>query len=104
MWPEFVRKITLLLLYDRLNSQNFRPRYWKPGNWFAQGEKEGEREQHEAGSSTFRANGSRMSSGKPQKQNLFMNDASDKDKQQPDDKNKLLEINALMANNMDLDR
>ncbi len=103
MWPEFVRKITLLLLYDRLNSQNFRPRYWKPGNWFSQGEKEADKEhQTEAGSITNRASGSRMSSSKLQKQNLFLGDGGDKEKQS-EEKNKLLEINALMANNLDID-
>ncbi len=105
MWPEFVRKITLLLLYDRLNSQNFRPRYWKPGNWFIQSEKVYEKEHNEAGPSTNRANssGRKMSSDKTQKPNFFINDNSDKDKQS-DEKNKLLEINALMNNNLDIDR
>lgn len=34
MWPEFIRKLTILLLYDRLNSSFYQPQSWKPGTWF----------------------------------------------------------------------
>ena len=33
MWPEFVRKITILLLFDRLNSTEFKPKYCELGPW-----------------------------------------------------------------------
>lgn len=35
MWPEFIRKMTVLLLYDRLNPSVFTPKSWKPGIWYS---------------------------------------------------------------------
>ncbi|CAF0733223.1 unnamed protein product [Brachionus calyciflorus] len=35
IWPEFIRKMTILLLYDRLNYPEFTPKYWKPGFWYS---------------------------------------------------------------------
>lgn len=101
MWPEFVRKITLLLLYDRLNSQNFRPRYWKPGNWFLQANDLQSDSPKKDQEGNHRPNGSRHSSSRTQKNSLFM-DESDTNKKDTIDKNSLLEISTLMANNLDI--
>lgn len=35
IWPEFIRKLTILLLYDRKNFQVFEPRNWTPGIWYS---------------------------------------------------------------------
>lgn len=96
MWPEFVRKITILLLYDRLNSKTFRPRYWKPGNWFLQMTGEAE----EDGSATVRQRSSRTSSSKATKSNLFMEEP---EPEKAIENNSLLEINSLMNSNLDIE-
>lgn len=109
MWPEFVRKITLLLLYDRINSQNFRPRYWKPGSWFlesnegvaaAVGQATGSNKKEQIEAVTFRGNTSRMSSAKLSK-NSFFNEEIEV-KEQKVEKNNLLDINTIMASNLDI--
>lgn len=46
MWPEFIRKMTVLLLYDRLNPSVFTPKSWKPGIWYFIGNKN--RNEHES--------------------------------------------------------
>jgi hypothetical protein len=30
IWPEFIRKMTILILFDRINSDHFRPQYFRP--------------------------------------------------------------------------
>lgn len=108
MWPEFVRKITLLLLYDRINSQNFRPRYWKPGSWFLESNDAGQamgqaatgNKKDQIESVTFRGNTSRMSSAKLSKNSFFPEENEVKEKSV--EKNSLLDINTIMASNLDI--
>jgi hypothetical protein len=103
MWPEFVRKLTILLLYDRLNSKTFRPRYWKPGNWFlnmSNEQKEAERkmEEERGVSSTSRRSSNVNVDAKAL--NFFTGEAPKDEKKE--DKNSLIEIKTLMASNLDL--
>lgn len=104
MWPEFVRKLTILLLYDRLNSKTFRPRYWKPGNWFlsmTNEQKEAEKKMEEERGT--RSNNSRRSSRVNSGGKKCLFGLSDEPKtENKDDKNSLLEIKTLMASNLDL--
>lgn len=86
MWPEFVRKITILLLYDRLNSKAFRPRYWKPGNWFL------EMSENET-ALPVRTNSRRST----------LLDEEIEVQEKIVEQNKLLDINSIMANNLDID-
>ena len=100
MWPEFIRKLTILLIYDRLNSKGFSPKSWKPGSWFqseilnsstnyASQNKTGER-------TVFTPNMARLSTAK---RNLFPDESA----LQVVESNNLFDVNLIMSQNMSLD-
>jgi hypothetical protein len=90
MWPEFVRKITILLLYDRLNAKHFRPKYWKPGSWFLA-----------ENNSDQNNNYSKQEFDKLAKPSLFKEKSEVK--KLIEDTNSLLDISKLMSHNIDID-
>ena len=97
MWPEFVRKITILLLYDRINAKHYRPKYWKPGNWFLAADSK-----KDPSDPLFRANYSRLSTAKLlSKPNLFKEESEIV--KPVEDSNNLLDIDQLMSQNIDID-
>ena len=106
MWPEFIRKLTILLLYDRLNSSNFQPASWKPGPWYQSSTNESvstasdhsnnKHKKHALDPIKFNPNIARISTAK---RNLFPDESS----KQVTETNSLFDVSLIMSQNMSLE-
>jgi hypothetical protein len=107
MWPEFIRKLTILLLYDRLNTSSFQPASWKPGPWFqssvsnesastASGNSNSQQKKNALDPVKFNPNIARISTAK---RNLLPDESS----KQVTEASSFFDVSLIMSQNMSLE-